>query len=152
MRAEYGFYFAGNETAQNPCTFRTGHAAGEQSAADTQASANALESAIVLFSKEFRRRHHRSLIPAFDGANHRPEGDQGFAAADVAQEHPVHLIRTCQIDADLLDRARLRTRQFERQSFEHLRTLAVVAAERDSGTTCAAKPLNRKRQLEREQL
>ena len=48
---------------------------------------------MVLLGEQLGRRHHDRLRARLDRAQHRPERDRGFAAADVADEDAVHLAR-----------------------------------------------------------
>ena len=105
----------------------------------------------MLLGEQFRRRHHRRLMPTFDRTKHRPERNDRLAAADVAHQHPVHLIRPRKVGADFIDRARLRSGQRKRQLVDHLRAKALRAIERDSHAPRTAQAFNRKRQLKREQ-
>ncbi len=105
----------------------------------------------MLLGEQFGRRHHRRLMPTFDRTKHRPERNDRLAAADVAHEHPVHLIRPRKVGADFIDRARLRSGERKRQLIYHLRAKALRAVERDSHPARAPQALNRKCKLERKQ-
>ena len=115
MRTEHRLDFAARQPAQNLSARRARDAPGQQRALELEAAAQTRESPVMLLGEQFRRRHHRRLMAAFHSANHRPERNQRLAAAHIAHQHPVHLVWTREIGADLLDRERLRSRQRKRQ-------------------------------------
>src|ERR1019366_2510331 len=125
IRSEHRLDFTVRETAQNLLASCTRHAPRKQRAPYIKPPGHAREAAPVLLREQFRRRHHRRLMPAFDRPDHRPERNNRFAAANVAHQHPVHLIRPRKVGADFLYRARLRSGQLERQLIRH--PLAQVA-------------------------
>ena len=152
MCSEHRTDLAVRKPAQSLVARRTRHAPSEQRMPDSEPPAEARESAPMLLGEQFGRRHHRRLMPTFDRANHRPEGNERLAAADVAHQHAIHLVGAGEIGADFLDRARLRSGQRKGQLLDHLRAQALRAVERNPDASSAAEPLDRKCELEGEKL
>ena len=151
MRSEHGPDFPTREAAQNLFARRTRDAAGKQRALYVELRAHTRESPVMLLGKKFRRRHHCCLMSAFNRTKHRPERNNRLAAADVAHQHAVHLVRARKVGADLPNSEHLRTRQRKRQLREHSCTQALRAIERKSDPACTADAFNRKRELECEE-
>ena len=73
---------------------------------------------MVLFGEQLGRRHHDRLRAGLDRAQHRPERDRGFAAADVADEDAIHLARRGEVGANLFESAALRAGHLKRNRLD----------------------------------
>ena len=87
----------------------------------------------MLRGEDFRRRHDGNLVAVFDGNDGGLRGDDGFAAADVALQQPVHGKRLLHVVGDFLRDAPLRARRLKRQhgldllanAFRHFKRNAI---------------------------
>ncbi len=61
----------------------------------------------MLFRQNLGRCHHRRLIPALDGREHRCDGDDGLAGTDLALQQSVHGVGHGHVGLDLVDDALL---------------------------------------------
>ena len=95
----------------------------------------------MLLGQDLRRRHERGLIPGLHAEQHRRDGDERFARADVALEQSVHRPRRLEIGADFGDGAALRAgrREGERgeEAVEQRAVPGVVLAELRGGLRAA---------------
>ena len=66
-----------------------------------------LEHGEMLLGEDFGRRQQGGLRAGFDGAEHRQEGHQGFAGADIALQQAQHLVRGGEVGIDFGDRLEL---------------------------------------------
>ncbi len=71
---------------------------------------------MMLLGEQLGGRHHDRLRARLDRAQHRPERDRGFAAADVADEDAIHLARRREVGANLIEGAALRAGHLETES------------------------------------
>ncbi len=71
---------------------------------------------VMLLGEDLRGRHERGLRAGLDAKQHRGEGDQCFAGADVAVQQAVHRARRGEVGADFGDGAGLRAGKRERES------------------------------------
>ena len=86
---------------------RRAHAASrDQFTPNPEAAAVSSESFDNAARRAARRRYHDGLGARFDRAEHRPERDRGFAAADIADEDTIHLARRGEVAADFSSRVR----------------------------------------------
>ena len=76
------------------------------------------ELAHVLLGEDLGGRHHRRLAAGIDRGEAGDRGDDGFAAADVALQQPLHRMRLREVAQDLRHGAALRARQSKRQLAE----------------------------------
>ncbi len=72
----------------------------------------------MLFGEDLGGCHEGNLVAIFDGLKCRECGDDGFSAADIAQQQTLHRMWFCQIAADLAEYFLLCAGQFERQVFQ----------------------------------
>ena len=82
----------------------------------------------MLFGEDLRGCHDTGLIAVVDGDEHRHQGDERLARADIALQQSVHLSSGTRVLADLADHPFLCFRQWERQvvvieGVEHLSDL-----------------------------
>jgi hypothetical protein len=75
----------------------------------------------MLLGEKLRWDHDRGLIAILDGKQCREERDDGFAAADVALQKPLHTMLAAHVREDFARRAGLRTGELERQHILQLR-------------------------------
>src|SRR5579862_4361998 len=103
MRSEHRSDLAGGESTQHLVPCRARHAPGEKCMMYAEPPADPREAAPMLLGEQFSRRHHGRLMPTFNCAEHRPKRDERLAAADVAHQHAIHLVRPRKISTDFLD-------------------------------------------------
>ena len=70
----------------------------------------------MLHGENFRGRHERGLAAVFDGDDRGLQGDDGFAAADVALQQAVHRHGFFQVGGNFRQNAFLRGGGLERQN------------------------------------
>ena len=68
----------------------------------------ALQGRVMLAGEDFGRRHQRRLAAAFDCGQHRQQGHDRLAAADIALQQPHHAPRLRHFRGDLGNREALR--------------------------------------------
>ena len=68
----------------------------------------------MLFREDFGWRHDGCLITRLDRLQRGQGGDDGFAAADIALQQPLHRMRPGEVGADFREYAGLRPGEFER--------------------------------------
>ncbi len=90
-------------------------AAGEPRHLEAERRQPAGKLPVVLFGKDFSRRHQRRLRAMFGGAQHRQRGHDGLAAAHVALQQALHRVRAGEIVLDLMPRPLLGAGQAKRQ-------------------------------------
>ncbi len=107
----------------------------------------------MLLGQRLGRRHQRGLAAALHGAEHRAQGHDGLARADLAHQQPLHGPLAGQVAVDLLARPGLVAGQLERQ---RLRPWVDELARRLQGRgpprLVAAAPPPGHRELEQKQL
>ncbi len=69
----------------------------------------------VLLGEHLGGRHQRSLVTTLHRGEHRADGNEGLARADVALQQPVHRVRSGEVGLDLADRPLLRVGELVRQ-------------------------------------
>ena len=69
----------------------------------------------MLFGEDLGRRHEGHLVTVLDGLQRGERGDDGFAAAHVAEQQALHRVRLRQVARDLLPYFLLCASEFERQ-------------------------------------
>ena len=92
-----------------------GQPAGQQPPAHAAGRQQAVERLGMLPGQDFGRRHQRRLLAVGHGQQHRVDGDDRLAAADVALQQAVHGVRPGHVGRDLGDRLVLPGRQLERK-------------------------------------
>ena len=76
---------------------------GEQLDAQPQRLDHRFQPLVVLGGQYLGGGHQAGLVAVVDGDEHAHEGDQGFAAAHVALQQPVHLAAAAHVGPYLLD-------------------------------------------------
>ncbi len=88
-------------------------AAAKECHAYFAASQKFFQRAQVLAGENFGRGHQRGLRTVGDGQQHGVDGDDGFAAADVALQQAVHRDGAGHVGGDFVDRLALRGGKWE---------------------------------------
>ena len=91
--------------------------AGEDGHADRHRAEHAADGGQVLPREDLRGGHHAGLEAVVHGQQHRHEGHEGLAAADVALQQAVHLEARNGVLADLADHALLGSGEREGKLF-----------------------------------
>ena len=81
---------------------------------------------VVLLRQNLGRRQHGCRLAAADSQQHGTEGHQRLAAADIALQQSVHLLRRCHISPDFVHTALLRGSEPERQMPQQLLHIRVA--------------------------
>ena len=91
----------------------------------------------MLHGENFGGRHQSGLVAVFDGDDGGFEGDDGFAAADVALQQAVHGGGFFEVGGDFAEDAFLRVRWFEREdAFQRVANVIFAHAEGDGVFAC----------------
>ena len=86
----------------------------------------------MLLRQNFRGRENRHLIAVLQRDHRRFRRHDGFSAAHIALQQPVHRTRPRHVVRDLLQHALLRIRRFERQQLLDLFAHPIVQRESDA--------------------
>ena len=92
------------ELAQQVGAPRRGRGAGQQRDGHQLAGHERLQRGEVLLGERLGGRHERRLHAVLDGAQHRVQGDDGLARADLAHEQALHRALGGEIGVDLVHR------------------------------------------------
>ncbi len=111
---------------------------GAEADAETEGVEVAAEVEVVLFGEDLGGGHEGGLAAAFDGEEDGGEGDEGFAAADVALEEAVHGAGGGEVGADFGDGAELGGGEGEGEGVEPLVEEEAWAAEVGGGEAVPA--------------
>src|SRR6266849_6403161 len=116
MRADDELRRAGGDAFESGGFFGGFQAADEQFDAIAAALEDAARGKKMLDGKNFRGRHQSGLATVFDGNDRGLQGDDGFAAADVALEEAIHGRGLFQVGGNFGEDALLCSGGFEREN------------------------------------
>ena len=85
---------------------------------------------MVLLRQHLGRRHERGLFAGFHRAQHRQDGDEGLAGADVALQEPEHPPFGGEVGVDLRQGLGLRGREGMSEAFQRLGAITGVTGQR----------------------
>ena len=106
----------------------------------------------MLLGEDIGGRHEGNLVTVLDGLQRSERGNNGLAAADIAEQQALHRVRLREIAADFSTYLLLRASQRERQVFYQLRSEPVLRRKFGRDAPAALAVMHAHRQLLRQQL
>ena len=144
--------FAGADALQGGGFFGGFQAADQKFDAIAAALEDTAREKKMLHGENFRRRHERGLAAVFDSDNRGLQGDDGFAAADVALQEAVHGRGLFEIGGDFGQDAFLGGGGFEgKDSLEGFANIFLAEAEGDSVFLAGGAAIERETELIQEE-
>ncbi len=98
----------------------------------------------VLLGQRLGRRHQHRLEAGFQRPQHRVEGDDGLARADLAHQQPLHRLAGVEIGVDLVEGLQLVPGRLERQRLDPAPDLLARLAEPRRRPRRPVRPLARR--------
>ena len=151
VRTDGDLRFARRDRRECPLLFSRGQGSVQPGDAHPERLEPFAELARMLLREDLGRRHHRGLM---SGVGRRQAGDRRdhrLAAADVALQQALHRVWLYEIAQHLVQRARLRARELERQPARERLEERAVGAQHGSGPAAPLAIGESQRQLLREQ-
>ena len=120
---------------------------GAQDNGNAQGFEKFAESFVVLVRENLRRRHERSRVSRGNRSKHGRGGNDGFPAAHIAMEKPVHRTTARKVVEDLTEHALLRRGQGEGHAFDEFGEQLPFAFDDRSRTGVLTRALAREHAL-----